>query len=202
MSIHHIYPTVPYRGLVILLSFLCMPFLASSPLYPPLSIFLSFYLSIFLSSYILPSSHPSSTTLQLLKRDYWALANTLVLDRLANEYAILCLLFSSKRLKHKQKKGFKSLYQKKVCVSIWSELSTTKTQTHESKEQQICSANRSNKGYSRAYTLWFQPGHLQVIRFLYPNICIKNGTRLAAIVTSVQLMTETQSRRWAEPIQA
>ena len=76
--------------------------------------------------------------------------------------------------------------------------------THESKEQQICSANRSNKGYSRAYTLWFQPSHLQVIRLLYPNICIrKNGTRLSAILTTIlNLNTETQSHRWAEPIQA
>ena len=61
--------------------------------------------------------------------------------------------------------GYAHINKNDICGIIY-----IYTHTHESKEQQICSANRSNKGYSRAYTLWFQPSHLQVIRFLHANI--------------------------------
>ena len=50
-----------------------------------------------------------------------------------------------------------------------------KEKKHESKEQRKCSANRSNKDYSRAYTPRFLPSHLQVIRFLQNEHKIKNG---------------------------
>ncbi|CDF37859.1 unnamed protein product [Chondrus crispus] len=54
-----------------------------------------------------------------------------------------------------------------MCISSASVCTEHTRRKHEYKEQQICSANRSNKGYSRAYTLWFQPSHLQVIRSLH-----------------------------------
>lgn len=61
--------------------------------------------------------------------------------------------------KQSQKKcHIKNVIEKKNVSKLYS--------IHESKEQRKCSANRSNKDYSRAYTPRFLPSHLQVIRFL------------------------------------
>ena len=58
------------------------------------------------------------------------------------------------------------LYEKNKGDKILPRKFPREMSKHESKEQRKCSANRSNKDYSSAYTLRFLPGHLQVIRFL------------------------------------